>query len=110
MSIEWGEAAFRLDTPERPDDTVVFADAGGVVNISEPDPDLWEPLTSEAGSVLFRTPDNMPFFDTLPSRAFNRHDGRLAAGFLDGQVLMMQVGEIGFQYPVKDPRAKWDRY
>ena len=110
MSVEWGEAAHRIDTIERPDDTVVFADADGINNITEPDPDLWEPLTPETGSVIFRTPDNMPFFDTLPSRAFNRHDELMAGGYLDGHVVMMRVSEVGFQYPVKVPRAKWDRY
>ncbi|QNN24790.1 prepilin-type N-terminal cleavage/methylation domain-containing protein [Planctomycetales bacterium ZRK34] len=111
MSVEWGEAAHRTDTIERPDDTVSFADAALIYNYTELNPELWIPKYPNKGEKIFRTPDNGRFYEyENPVRAFNRHDDRLAAGFLDGHVEVMSVGEIGFQYPLKDPQAKWDRY
>ena len=99
----------------KPSATVLFADAATIPNPTEPDPDKW--ISREtAGWNNFRCPNNVPFYDTAPSRAVNRHNGRTSAGFVDGHAEAVRVNTLGFQDPVTGavytnghPLALWDK-
>ncbi len=96
----------------KPAETVCFADTGLVTNYQEPDPDKWvEDPKSKALTIVFRTPDNVGYYDAAGSstRIVNRHNGRANCSFLDGHAQALPVSKLGFQYPEGDPRAMWDR-
>lgn len=102
------EYYYRISDAANPVDTLVFADAATVANPSEPDPAKWVPVNPNFGGIFFRTPDNMPYFNTLPSRAVNRHGNTLAAAFIDGHAVIMPITDLGFTYALGDARALWD--
>ncbi len=88
-----------------PADTVVFADSAWITNPSATNPAAWYSLGN--ADHLFRTPDN-PQYASSPQRAYNRHQDRLVAAFADGHVSVLSVTNLGFQYPLNHPLAKWD--
>lgn len=94
-----------------PAQTVCFADTGLVVNLNEGDPDKWvEDQKAIALTVVFRTPDNVGYYDAPGSstRIVNRHQGKANCTFVDGHAQAMPVSKLGFQYPLGDQRAMWD--
>jgi prepilin-type N-terminal cleavage/methylation domain-containing protein len=94
-----------------PDDTALFADAARVVNLSDPNGDNWQANESTIGSLLFRTPDNEPWYSSpsFGSRILPRHLGRANVMNVDGHGGIVYVQSIGFQHPEFHPLAKWDR-
>lgn len=89
------------------DETVVFADAGCIANPNEPNPDAWRE-TPGRHPLFFRTPNDLPLFNTDPQRAIGRHDGWMDVIYADGHVRAIRPSELGFRYPKGDPRALWD--
>ena len=90
-----------------PSATVIFADAGTVTVPLEPDPDKWKEAPNTS-AVYFRVPGDGAY-DSLPVRVVPRHSRRTIAGFVDGHAESLAASAIGFQYPVGDSRALWDR-
>jgi prepilin-type processing-associated H-X9-DG protein len=91
-----------------PADTVMFADCGELANANEPNPDRWVEKTGGSW-IYFRTPSD-EWYSAHPSRAVSRHQGKVAAGFLDGHAASVENSSLGWHYPERDPRARWDRY
>ncbi|MBM3875444.1 MAG: prepilin-type N-terminal cleavage/methylation domain-containing protein [Verrucomicrobia bacterium] len=93
-----------------PGATVAFADDQDVANASEPNPDLWVvKQTSSPYCIVFRTPNNLPDYNTDPYRVVNRHTGRAATAHVDGHAELMKSSAIGFQFPEGHPLALWDK-
>jgi prepilin-type processing-associated H-X9-DG protein len=88
--------------------TVVFGDAQVVRNPAERDPDKWQPKASEV-NILFRTPNNEPYYTTDPIRVFNRHKGRANVAHVDGHAEAIRTSRIGFQFPEGHNLALWDK-
>ena len=101
----------RLADISWPGRTVVFADSGLVTN-PRADPDEWVEKVDAENVYYFRTPDNAGYYevDGTAYRIVNRHSGMASCCFLDGHVKPTKVGAVGFQYPIKDPKAMWDIY
>ena len=74
--------------------------------------DDWKEVVNAAAVDYFRTPDNVNWYEVSEwaYRIVNRHAGTANCCFLDGHVKPMRAGDIGFQYPLRDPRALWDIY
>ncbi len=98
-----------LETQVRqPSATVVFGDAQVIRNPRERDPDKWLP-TNSLVNILFRTPNNEPYYTSDPIRVFNRHNGRANVAHVDGHAEAVRTSTIGFQYPEGHPLALWDK-
>jgi prepilin-type N-terminal cleavage/methylation domain-containing protein/prepilin-type processing-associated H-X9-DG protein len=91
-------------------ETVVIADTGLISNPTEPNPDAWVPSNVSTGYVFFRCPNNLPWYDSDPQRVVPRHSEMSNTVHADGHAKVMKVSAIGFQYPVRDPKAFWDKY
>ena len=92
-----------------PKETALFADSHSVRNPSESDPDRWQANMDSGGSLLFRTPNNEPWYTTSPHRVINRHVTRANVTFVDGHAQPLRTSVLGFQYPPGHVLAKWDR-
>lgn len=101
--------SLKLSQIAHPGKTVCFADAGQISNPNEPDPDKWIEIPN-AGTYIYRTPTNEPWYTSDPCRVVNRHNGKADCIFLDGHAQAMPVSKLGFQYPIHDPRVLWDIY
>jgi prepilin-type processing-associated H-X9-DG protein len=88
-------------------ETVVFADAGRIANPGEPDPDAWRE-TPGRPALYFRTPNDLPLFNTDPQRVIGRHEGKVIVLYADGHARGIHSSELGLQYPKGDPHALWD--
>ncbi|MCM8531679.1 MAG: prepilin-type N-terminal cleavage/methylation domain-containing protein [Lentisphaeraceae bacterium] len=95
-----------------PVQTVIFADSGQVENLSEPNPDKWYAKDPTIGQIFFRVPINEPFYSQANhgQRAIPRHVNTLNAIFVDGHGVSTKASKLGFQYPIYDSKALWDRY
>jgi prepilin-type N-terminal cleavage/methylation domain-containing protein/prepilin-type processing-associated H-X9-DG protein len=93
-----------------PSATVAFADDQDVANPAEPNPDLWQiKNTASAYCIVFRTPNDLPSYNTDPYRVVARHNGRAIVAHVDGHVEAVRPSAIGFQFPYGHPSALWDR-
>ncbi len=92
----------------RPAATVVFGDAQVLRNPRERDPDKWAPTNSPV-NILFRTPNNEPYYTSDPIRVFNRHRGRASVAHVDGHAEAVRTSTLGFQFPEGHPQALWDK-
>lgn len=101
----------RMSDIAQPTRTVCFADAGLIVNCTEPNPDKWRE-DPNARVFIFRTPDNAGYYGVAAwaTQAVNRHNGKASCGFVDGHAVAMPVSKIGFQFPLGSPQALWDRF
>lgn len=109
--VDAGVPICKISEVKDPVATVCFADTGLIVNYKEADPDKWyEDPKAKALTIVFRTPDNVGYYDAAPdaTRIVNRHNGRANCTFLDGHAVSIPVSKIGFQYPLGDSRALWD--
>jgi len=105
----WLSQRYKIDEVRAPSATVMFADATVIQNASELNPDLWFEVNPNLGTYYFRTPSNVPWYNTSPARVINRHLDKTNAMYVDGHGENMLTSEIGFQYPKNDPKAYWDR-
>jgi prepilin-type processing-associated H-X9-DG protein len=92
----------------KPSATVVFGDAQVIRNPAERAPDKWEPKVREV-NILFRTPNNEPYYSTDPIRIYNRHKGRANVAHVDGHAEALRTSRIGFQYSEGHLLALWDK-
>ena len=93
---------------KHPTATVVFGDAQVIRNPNERDPDKWLP-TNSLINILFRTPNNEPYYTSDPIRVFNRHNRRANVAHVDGHAEAVRTSKIGFQYPEGHALALWDK-
>lgn len=94
----------------KPSATVVYADAQDILNKFEKDPDKWLPDNrSTYFKILFRTPNNLPWYNDMPERAYNRHNRRANVAYIDGHAETVRASSIGFQYPEGHELALWDK-
>ncbi len=93
-----------------PSATVAYADDQDVANPSEPNPDLWQiKNTASAYCIVFRTPNDLPAYNTDPYRVVARHNGLAITAHVDGRVEAVKPSTIGFQFPRGHVNALWDR-
>jgi len=91
-----------------PSATVVFGDAQVIRNPSERNPDNWVAKATTV-NILFRTPNNEPYYTTDPIRVFNRHVGRANVAHVDGHAEATKVSKLGFQFAEGHDQAQWDK-
>jgi prepilin-type N-terminal cleavage/methylation domain-containing protein/prepilin-type processing-associated H-X9-DG protein len=91
-----------------PSATVVFGDAQVIRNPSERNPDNWVAKATTV-NILFRTPNNEPYYTTDPIRVFNRHVGRAHVAHVDGHAEATKVSKLGFQFAEGHDQAQWDK-
>ena len=109
-----GATSLSLADIDKPAQSVILADAGRVSNpgtaTAMTEPDTW---VSTIPSRLFRTPDNGNFFydyaGGFAERDHNRHLETCYFVFGDGHAKALKVSAIGFQHPLGDQRALWDK-
>ncbi len=100
---------------QNPTDTAIFADAASMSGTPAytADPNTWVPRgTQDTGIQLWRCPNNMPWYGDTTSfgeRVYGRHKGRAMVMFVDGHAEATFPADLGFQYPLGDSRAKWDK-
>ncbi|MEP6662789.1 MAG: type II secretion system protein [Verrucomicrobiota bacterium] len=99
--------AFSDSAVRKPSDTIYFADAGGVTNITEVNADKWREIPQTA-NVYFRDPTDGGGYDSGDSRAVPRHVGRTAVGWGDGHSSIVKPSKLGFDKPAGHPLALWD--
>lgn len=105
----WLGGGMSIASIEKPADTVALADTAVIGNPSEPDPNKWKPASSTSDTYFFRTPSNMPYYDSDPTRVINRHQETANVVFADGHAKAMKASALGFQFPAGDDRALWDK-
>jgi len=98
-----------------PSDTVIFADAGYVLNPPTPtmaNADSWvDDVTGGTGkaSPLMRVGDSthLSNLNFPTSTAIPRHNKRLNSGFVDGHAEVIKNSQLGLGLLATDPAAKW---
>ena len=99
-----------------PSETVEFADATAMAASprATANPDTWVPQNPKSGTWLFRTPDNTCCYDTGTTvnneRMIGRYNGRAMCMFVDGHAEGLKPSQVGFQFPLNDPKAMWDEF
>jgi prepilin-type N-terminal cleavage/methylation domain-containing protein/prepilin-type processing-associated H-X9-DG protein len=91
-----------------PSATVVFGDAQVIRNPNERNPDNWQARATTM-NILFRTPNNQPYYTSDPIRVFNRHAGRANVAHVDGHAESVKTSRLGFQFPEGHDQAQWDK-
>jgi prepilin-type N-terminal cleavage/methylation domain-containing protein len=93
--------------------TISFGDVAWISNPNNPDPDQYVSTNQTSANpwdaLCFRTTNNA-FFTTLPSRTIGRHRGLCNTAEVDGHAEAMKNSKVGWQYPLGDPLALWDRF
>src|SRR5260221_7051499 len=98
----WADNRTKLSQIKKPSESIPFADAGLIKNWIEKDPDKWV-ATPGAEFLYMRTPNNQGYYNDVPQRAVNRHNGRCNTAYADGHAQAIKVSRIGLQfYPGKD--------
>lgn len=92
----------------QPSQSIVFADAGGILNSNEPDADDWTEVPG-TGAVFFRVPSDPLGYATGDSRSVPRHLKRVNVAFFDGHAAAIKNSAIGYQDPRTDGAALWPR-
>ena len=121
----WLANADTISSIKYPSQTVPFADTGLIVNLTQPDPDLWTEDNNQVSIIVYRTPNNWGYYDSLPTRPVNRHNKRSNMVFADGHAAALPVSTMGLQFMpgvngatgnpkwggngISDPRWMWDR-
>jgi prepilin-type processing-associated H-X9-DG protein len=92
-----------------PSASIVFADAGGISNPNETNPDRWQEIVA-TGCAYFRVPSDS-YYDSLrgDSRSVPRHSGQVNAAFFDGHVQRLRNSNIRYDLPRTDPAVQWAR-
>jgi prepilin-type processing-associated H-X9-DG protein/prepilin-type N-terminal cleavage/methylation domain-containing protein len=94
----------------QPSQSIVYADAAGISNPSEPDADNWKEVPG-SGCVYFRAPtdDTSPGYVSGDARSVPRHSKRVNVTFFDGHVEAIKNSSIGYQDPRTNDAALWAR-
>jgi prepilin-type N-terminal cleavage/methylation domain-containing protein/prepilin-type processing-associated H-X9-DG protein len=90
-----------------PDQSIVFADAGGISNPDETDADNWQEVPA-TGCAYFRVPSDS-YYESLngDSRSVPRHAGQVSAAFFDGHVLKLRNSAIRYDLPRTNRAILW---
>jgi prepilin-type N-terminal cleavage/methylation domain-containing protein len=95
-------------------ETVVFADSTKMAPTprATADADTWVAADPKVGTWLFRTPDNTCCYDNPVNneRLIGRYSGRAMSMFIDGHAEGLKPSQVGFQFPLRDPKALWDEF
>jgi prepilin-type N-terminal cleavage/methylation domain-containing protein/prepilin-type processing-associated H-X9-DG protein len=91
-----------------PSETIHFCDTGQITAATA---SLGPPQWKEAGAMsqrYFRTPNNMPYYDSDPWRPFQRHSEMCNCAFVDGHAKALPIDKIiGPAY--NTAACLWDR-
>ena len=114
-------ASVKLTQVRFPAQTVAFADAGGISNPKEPNPDNWIEIkngftsTTGSGDAFFRCPNGLQNYLAGDARVVPRHAGRSNTAWVDGHVETVRNSSLGWDNPVTgqiytvgNPFAMWD--
>lgn len=105
----WLNGGLSIAAIDKPADTVALADTALISNPTEPDPNKWLPRAGNSDSYIFRTPNNLPWYNSDPARVVNRHQGMTNAVFVDGHAKAQKCSALGFQFPLGHAQAMWDK-
>ena len=96
-----------------PSATIMYGDVAWITNPNQADPDLYVTTVQSSANpwdaLCFRTVNNA-FFTSLPSRTFGRHNRLANTAHVDGHAEAMRNSKVGWQYPLGDPQALWDKF
>jgi|SRR5665213_432444 len=98
----------RENSVAQPSQSIVFADAAGIANPDEPNPDNWTEVPG-TGCTYFRVPSDVADYSVGDSRSVPRHFGRVNAAFFDGHVAAVKNSSIGYNLQRTDYAALWPR-
>ena len=98
----------RENSVGQPSQSIVFADAAGLSNPTEPNPDNWTEV-SGTGCAYFRVPSDVASYSVGDGRSIPRHSGRVNAVLFDGHVAAVKNSSIGYNLPRTDYAALWPR-
>ncbi len=90
-----------------PDQSIVFADAGGILNPDETDADNWQEVPA-TGCAYFRVPSDS-YYESLngDSRSVPRHGKRVNAAFFDGHAILLRNSAIRYDLPRTNSAVQW---
>jgi prepilin-type N-terminal cleavage/methylation domain-containing protein/prepilin-type processing-associated H-X9-DG protein len=91
-----------------PSQCIVFADAGMLSDVSEPNADNWREVLG-TGCSYFRSPSDWESYPWGDARAVPRHGQRVNAAFFDGHVEKVRNSAIGFDLPRTNNANQWAR-
>jgi len=117
---DWRRNMVREMSVAKPSATVVYADAGGVLNPPEKNADNWIEDKDFAtllgtGCSYFRVPSDSGGFAAGDSRSLPRHNKRVNVAHWDGHAESMRNSAIGYYrsngalVQAGDPIALWDK-
>ena len=90
----------------RPSQSVIFADAGGINNPTEPNPDHWVEVPA-TGCAFFRSPSDTFSYPSGDSRSVPRHSGKVNAAYFDGHVQTQLNSAIRYDLPRTNSGNHW---
>jgi len=92
-----------------PSQSILLADAGGISNPDETNPDRWQEVMA-TGCAYFRVPSDSYYYSLRgDSRSVPRHGGGVNAAFFDGHVLRLRNSTIRYDLPRTDGAVLWAR-
>jgi prepilin-type N-terminal cleavage/methylation domain-containing protein/prepilin-type processing-associated H-X9-DG protein len=98
----------RENSVTRPSQSIEYADAAGISNPTEINPDNWQEKPA-TGCTFFRSPSDTESYAGGDSRSVPRHSGRVNAAFFDGHVVTLKNSAIGYNLVRTDDAALWAR-
>lgn len=91
-----------------PSQFIAFADAAGVSNPSDPNPDNWRE-NAGTGCCFFRAPSDTSNFSSGDARTVARHGERVNTAFFDGHVQAIRNSAIHYDLPRESSDVLWAR-
>jgi prepilin-type N-terminal cleavage/methylation domain-containing protein/prepilin-type processing-associated H-X9-DG protein len=98
----------REDDVSAPSQSIVFADAAGIANPAETNPDNWKEIAA-TGSAYFRVPSDVAAYPLGDGRSVPRHNNRVNSVFFDGHVVKLRNREIRYDLPRTNGQVQWAR-
>jgi prepilin-type N-terminal cleavage/methylation domain-containing protein/prepilin-type processing-associated H-X9-DG protein len=108
-----GNGVYIFQTPRensvsQPSQSIAYADAAGIINPTEGNPDNWIEKPA-SGCSFYRSPSDTESYPGGDSRSVPRHSGRVNTAFFDGHVVTMKNSAIGYNRLRTDDTALWAR-
>lgn len=92
-NLGW-DASYPETDIAKPAETIHFCDTGQIsAAIQNGTPDTWTE-TGYASAYYFRTPNNLPYYDTDPQRPYARHNKMCNSVFVDGHAKALPITAI----------------
>ena len=102
------------NTVDKPSASIVFADAGPIVDYTTTNPDLWVENTASSvavGLTYFRVPSGGAAYSSSgDARSVPRHNQRCNFGFFDGHAETMKNSKAGYEFSRAKESAWWARW